>query len=69
MMKWVKMGFIYLCSIALAVAIVFFVNFASRYSLRPQKIYKVYLDGKAIGNISDKEELEDYIKTNEKIVF
>ena len=66
MMKWVKMGFIYLCSIALAVAIVFFVNFASRYSLRPQKIYKVYLDGKAIGNISDKEELEDYINEEQK---
>ncbi len=66
MMKVIKTGLMYIISVALAAAIVFFVNFAGRYSLNPKEVYKVYLDGKAIGNISDKEELEEYINEEQK---
>ena len=60
-MKVIKTGLTYIISIALAAAIVMFVNFANKYQLNPKEVYKVYLDGKEIGNITDKEELEDYI--------
>ncbi len=66
MMKVIKTGLMYIVSVALAAAIVFFVNFAGRYSLNPKEVYKVYLDGKAVGNISDKEELEEYINEEQK---
>ena len=59
--KVIKTGFMYIISIALAIAIVMFVNFANKYQLNPKEVYKVYLDGKEIGNISDKDELEEYI--------
>lgn len=60
-MKVIKTGLTYIISIALAAAIVMFVNFANKYQLNPKEVYKVYLDGKEIGNITDKQELEDYI--------
>lgn len=66
MIKVIKMGFLYIFAIALAVAIVIFVNFVNRYQLNPKEVYKVYLDGKELGNISDKEELEDYINDEQK---
>ena len=66
MFKVIKMGFIYTCSIVLAAAIVFFVNFASRYTLNPKEVYKVYLDGKQVGNIKNKKELEEYINDEQK---
>lgn len=66
MKKVIKKGFLYLGSIFLAVGIVLTVNFANRFQLKPQAVYKVYLDGKAIGNISDKQELEDYINDEQK---
>lgn len=59
--KVIKQGIIYTLSIALAITIMVFVNFADRYELTPKKVYKVYLDGKAVGNIKNKQELEDYI--------
>lgn len=66
MMKVIKTGLIYIFAIALAVAIVMFVNFANRYQLNPKEVYKVYLDGKVLGNINDKEELEEYINDEQK---
>ncbi len=66
MKNLIKKGFLYLGSIFLAALIVLTVNFASRFQLKPQDVYKVYLDGKAIGNISDKQELEDYINDEQK---
>ena len=60
-MKVIKTGLTYIISIALAAAIVMLVNFANKYQLNPKEVYKVYLDGKEIGNITDKQELEDYI--------
>lgn len=65
-MKVIKMGLIYIMSIALACGIMFFVNFAGRYSLNPKEVYKVYLDGKEVGNITDKKELEEYINDEQK---
>lgn len=59
--KVIKQGIIYILSFALAAVIMLFVNFADRYELNPKQVYKVYLDGKAIGNINNKKELEDYI--------
>lgn len=66
MMKVIKTGLTYIMAIAVSVAIVFFVNFSDRYQLKPNEVYKVYLDGKAIGNIKDKDELEDYINEEQK---
>ena len=66
MMKNLKMGFIYLISIALAVVIMLMVNFADRYELSPKNVYKVYLDGKVIGNIKNKKDLEDYINSEQQ---
>ena len=43
-----------------------FVNLAHRYQLEPKEVYKVYLDGKVVGNVKDKEELEDYINDEQK---
>ena len=59
--KVIKQGIIYIFAMALAVGIMLVVNFADRYELNPKSVYKVYLDGKSIGNIKDKKELEDYI--------
>lgn len=66
MMKVIKTGLTYLLAILVSVAIVFFVNLANRYQLNPKEVYKVYLDGKSIGNVKDKQELEDYINEEQK---
>ena len=65
-MKVIKIGLTYVISIAVSVAIVFFVNFTNRYQLKPKEVYKVYLDGKVVGNVNDKEELEEYINEEQK---
>ena len=51
MFKVIKMGFIYVVSIALAGFLAFVINFADKVDLKPKDVYKVYLDGKQIGNI------------------
>ncbi len=66
MIKVIKTGLTYIFAIAISAIIVFFVNFAHRYQLKPQEVYKVYLDGKVVGNINDKEELEEYINEEQK---
>lgn len=66
MLKNIKMGFIYLFAIVLAVAIMYVVDFADKYELSPKEVYKVYLDGKVIGNIKNKTELENYINEEQK---
>lgn len=66
MMKVIKTGLFYLCAIALAVGIMFLVDFAGRYKLTPSDVYKVYLDGKVVGNIENKKALEDYINEEQK---
>ena len=66
MKKVIKNGVIYLGAIGFAVLIMLFVNFSKKYQLEPKEIYKVYLDGKVIGNINDKNELEDYINNEQK---
>lgn len=66
MMKVIKTGLTYVLALAVSVAIVFFVNFANRYQLKPKEVYKVYLDGKVVGNVNDKEELEEYINEEQK---
>ena len=60
MMKVIKTGLVYLAAVLVSVLIVMFVNLAHRYQLEPKEVYKVYLDGKVVGNVKDKEELEDY---------
>lgn len=66
MMKVIKTGLTYIVAIAVALAVVLFVNFANRYQLKPQEVYKVYLDGKELGNVKDKNELEEYINEEQK---
>ena len=66
MFKVIKKGIPYVIAIILSVAIMFVVNFANKYQIAPISIYKVYLDGKSIGNIKDKNELEDYINDEQK---
>lgn len=66
MIKVIKTGLLYVFAVALAIGIVMVVNFADRYQIKPKEVYKVYLDGKSIGNINDKEELEKYINDEQK---
>lgn len=66
MMKVIKTGLVYLAAVLVSVLIVMFVNLAHRYQLEPKEVYKVYLDGKVVGNVKDKEELEDYINDEQK---
>lgn len=66
MFKLIKKGILYLMAIILAVGITSVVNFANRYQISPKEVYKVYLDGKVIGNINDKDELENYINEEQK---
>ena len=66
MMKVIKTGLVYLAAVLVSVLIVMFVNLAHRYQLEPKEVYKVYLDGKVVGNVKDKEELEDYINVEQK---
>ena len=66
MLGIMKKFFLYVSSILVAIAIMIFVNFSNKYQLKPNDVYKVYLDGKVIGNIEDKQELEDYINEEQK---
>ena len=66
MMKVIKTGLTYIFAIALSCAIIMFVNFSDKFQLRPKNVYKVYLDGKEIGNVKDKNELEEYINEEQK---
>ena len=54
MIKVIKKGIPYVLAIGVACVIMLFVNFANRYQMTPKHVYKVYLDGKSIGNIADK---------------
>ena len=63
MKKVIKNGVSYIGAIAIAVLITIFVNFSNRYEIEPKEIYKVYLDGKVVGNIKEKELVEDYLNT------
>lgn len=66
MLKKIKSGLMYLSAVVIAFVIVFFVNFANKYSLKPKNVYRVYLDGKVIGNVKSKDDFEDYINEEEK---
>ena len=66
MIKVIKTGLLYVSALALAVAIMYFVDFTDKYELNAKSVYKVYLDGEEIGNIKDKKELEDYINEEQK---
>ncbi len=66
MFKVIKEGLIYTLSIIIALTIVLLVDFAHKFQLSPKEVYRVYLDGKVIGNINDKQELEDYINEEQK---
>lgn len=66
MMKVIKTGLTYIFAIALSCAIIMFVNFSGKFQLSPKNVYKVYLDGKEIGNVKDKNELEEYINEEQK---
>lgn len=66
MINVIKKGLFYVVSVLVALLIMLFVNFANKYQLSPKEVYKVYLDGKVIGNINDKQELEDYINDEQK---
>lgn len=66
MIKAIKTGLLYLAALGLALAIMLVVNFTDRYEIKPKSVYKVYLDGKALGNINKKSELEDYINEEQK---
>ena len=66
MFNVIKKGLFFALCVVVAGALVYFVNFSNRYQLSPKKVYTVYLDGKVVGNIEDKEELEDYINDEQK---
>lgn len=66
MIKVIKQILMYVTAIGISLALTLFVNFSSKFSLTPKEVYKVYLDGKEIGNINNKTELEDYIDNEQK---
>lgn len=66
MFEIIKRGMLYVFAAILSVLIMFIVSLTSKYSIEPKSVYKVYLDGKSIGNINDKKEFEDYINEEQK---
>ena len=66
MIKVIKTGLVYVFAVLLSVILVMVINFADKFQLEPKEVYKVYLDGKEVGNINDKQELEDYINNEQK---
>lgn len=62
-----KETIIYILSVISIILISIFLTSGYRKSSEPGTYYEVYLDGKVIGTINSKEELEDYIdKQNDK---
>lgn len=62
-----KETIIYIISVISIILISIFLTSGYRKSSEPGTYYEVYLDGKVIGTINSKEELEDYIdKQNDK---
>lgn len=66
MFNVIKKGLPYVMALVIAGLIISFVGFTNKYQLEPKEVYRVYLDGKVIGNISNKQELEDYINNEQK---
>lgn len=66
MLKMIKGVLPYFLSIIIALGIMSVVNFTDNYEAAPKDVYRVYLDGKSIGNIKDKDELEQYINEEQK---
>lgn len=66
MIEVIKKGIFYLLVISVALLVTFIVAFIDRFQLEPKEVYRVYLDGKVLGNILDKQELEDYINDEQK---
>jgi len=66
MLKIIKSGLLYLSAIIIAFVIVFFVNISNKYTIKPKNVYRVYLDGKVVGNVEDKETFEEYINEEQK---
>ena len=66
MLKFFKKGLFYISTVVVALLIMSFINFTDRFQLNPNDVYRVYLDGKLVGNIKDKDELENYINDEQK---
>lgn len=62
----IKNIMIFILSCVLAFVIMIFTSVSDKFTLIPNEVYRVYLDGKVIGNIKDKTELEDYINDEQK---
>lgn len=54
-----------LISLIISTGIMFLVGFKSNASIKPNEIYKVYVDGEFIGAIRSKKALENYINNEE----
>ena len=66
MLKVIKTGLVYVLSIAITIVLAMYVDLIDNYQLHPNNVYRVYLDGEVIGNIKNKEELENYINNEQK---
>lgn len=66
MMNVIKKGLLYSSAVIISILIMMYVDFANKMQISPKEVYKVYLDGKEIGNIKNKKELEDYINDEQK---
>lgn len=66
MFKVLKSALPYVVAVIVAIGIMSIVNLTNKYQAKPKEVYKVYLDGKTIGNIKDKDELEQYINEEQK---
>ena len=63
-----KETIIYILSVILIILISIFLSSGYRKNMEPGTYYEVYLDGRVIGTINSKKELEDLIKGSDIIV-
>lgn len=66
MINKIKKGIPYFLAFIVSLIILLFFNYTDKYTFTPNEVYKVYLDGKSVGNIKSKEKLENYIDKDQK---
>lgn len=58
----------YILVIVLVGALVFFLGFTNNDKSIPKTVYRVYIDGDVIGNITDKDDFEEFINKKEEAI-
>lgn len=66
MLSFIKKVIPYVFAIIISLGVVTFLHINNNYSTEPKELYKVYIDGKSIGNIKSKKEYENYINKKQE---